>query len=120
MTRKTFTSLEFVLLVLTNVAAWLATAGGTVTSHNAFIFTAASAGVYALARGWAKLNGDPKAWFHTSEFWVSVIGAATAIVGNLQGHVADSTLKLILGALAAAAAVANGLRTPPSQAVGGP
>jgi hypothetical protein len=113
---NTLKSWSFLLLVLTNAAAWLATAGSTVTSHNAFIFTAASAGVYALARGLAKVNADGKPIYQTTEFYVAIIGAATAIAGNLKGHVPDSTLKLLLAGLTAASLVANGLRTPPEQA----
>jgi hypothetical protein len=115
--RATFTSWEFILLVLTNAAAWLATAGNTITSHNAFVFSALSAAVYALARGFAKINADGKPIYATTEFYVAIIGAAAAFVGNLDGHIGDSTLKLLLGALAAASAIANGLRTPPAVAV---
>ena len=109
---QTFKSWEFILLVLTNAAAWLAAAGQNVSQHDAFIFTALSAGVYALARGLAKVNSDGKPIYQTTEFWVAIIGAATAAVGDLQGHVGQHTLALVLAALAAASAIANGLRQP--------
>lgn len=111
---QTFKSLEFILLVLTNVAAWLATTGSTVTTHNAYLFTAASAAVYALSRGLAKVNTDGKPFYLTTEFYVAVIGAAVAFLGASQGHISDTLLKELLAALAAASAIANGLRTPPA------
>lgn len=112
---QTFKSWEFILLVLTNSAAWLATASHDLSPHHAFIATAASAGVYALARGLAKVNSDGKPIYHTTEFYVAVLGAATAVVGDLQGHVGQHTLALLLAGLAAASAVANGLRQPPAK-----
>lgn len=113
--KNTLKSWEFILLVLTNAAAWLAAAGQNVSQRDAFIFTALSAGVYALARGLAKINSDGKPIYLTTEFWVAVIGAITAFVGDLQGHVGQHTLALILAALAAASAIANGLRQPPAN-----
>lgn len=117
MKRSTFTSMEFILLVLTNAAAWLATTGSTVTTHNAWVFSAASAGVYALARGLAKFNADGKPWYMTSEFYVAVLGAVAAVVGASQGHISDTLSKELLALIGAALAVANGLRTPPAEAV---
>jgi peptidoglycan/LPS O-acetylase OafA/YrhL len=111
--------MEFVLLVLTNVAAWLATTGNTVTTHNAWVFSAASAGVYALARGLAKQNTDGKPWYMTSEFYVSILGAAAAVIGASQGHISDTLSKELLAAIGAAMMIANGLRTPPAEAVNG-
>jgi len=112
---NTFRSTEFVLLVLTNAAAWLATTGNTVTSHNAWVFSAASAGVYALARGLAKVNTDGKPFYFTTEFFIAVLGAAAALVGASQGHISDTLMKELLAFIAAATAIANGLRTPPAQ-----
>lgn len=112
---STLRSTEFIILVLTNVAAWLATTGSTVTSHNAWVFSAASAGVYAVARGLAKVNTDGKPIYLTTEFWVSILGAAAAIVGASQGHISDTLMKELLAGIAAATVIANGLRTPPAQ-----
>lgn len=115
----TLRSTEFILLALTNVAAWLATTGNTVSVHNAWLFSAASAGVYALARGLAKVNSDGKPIYETTEFYVSLLGAAAAIVGASQGHISDTLMKELLAGIAAATAIANGLRTPPSQKAAG-
>jgi hypothetical protein len=116
---STFRSTEFILLVLTNVAAWLATTGSTVTTHNAWMFSALSAGVYALARGLAKVNTDGKPIYLTTEFWVALLGAAAALVGASQGHISDTVMKELLAFIAAATAIANGLRTPPSEGSAG-
>jgi 3-mercaptopyruvate sulfurtransferase SseA len=116
--RNTFLSLPFILLVLTNVAAFLATTGNTVTLRNAWIFSALSAGVYALARGLAKWNSDGKPFYATTEFWVAVLGAAAAIVGAASGHIPDSVMKELLAFIAAATVIAEGLRTPPAKALG--
>ena len=111
---STLKSWTFILLVLTNVAAWLATTGNTVTTHNAWVFSAASAGVYALARGLAKLNADGKPFYQTTEFYVSILGAAAAVVGASQGHIGDTLSKELLAFIAAATAIAEGLRQPPA------
>jgi acid phosphatase family membrane protein YuiD len=116
--RNTLFSLPFILLVLTNVAAFLATTGGTVSSHNAWVFAALSAGVYALSRGLAKFNSDGKPFYLTTEFWVAVLGAVGAVVAASQGHISDTLMKELLAFIAAATVIAEGLRTPPSKAVG--
>jgi hypothetical protein len=113
----TLRSWQFLLLVLTNVAAWLATTGSTVTSHNAWVFSAASAGVYALARGLAKVNTDGKPFYFTTEFYVAVLGAAAALVGASQGHISDTLMKELLAGIGAATLIAEGLRQPPAGQV---
>jgi hypothetical protein len=113
----TLRSWQFLLLVLTNVAAWLATTGSTVTSHNAWVFSAASAGVYALARGLSKVNSDGKPFYFTTEFYVAVLGAAAALVGASQGHISDTLMKELLAFIAAAQMIADGLRQPPAGQV---
>lgn len=115
MNRDTFRSTEFILLVLTNVAAWLATTANDVSTHNAWVYSAASAGIYALARGLAKINSDGKPIYLTTEFWVAVLGALAAIVGATQGHVSDHLRNELLAGIAALLAIANGLRTPPAE-----
>lgn len=114
---NTVKSWSFLLLVLTNAAAWLATAGSTVSPKNAVLFSAASAGAYALSRGLAKVNADGRPVYQTTEFWVAILGAATAVVGNLNGTLPDSTMKLVLAALAGLSVVANGLRQKPAEQV---
>jgi hypothetical protein len=118
---STLRSWEFVLLVLTNAAAWLANLAneGNVSNHDAVLISAASAGLYALARGFAKVNTDGKPIYMTTEFWVAILGAATAVAGKLTDTIGPTTTQELLGFIGALTAVANGLRTPPAQAVSG-
>lgn len=118
---STLRSWEFVLLVLTNAAAWLANLADTggVSDHDAVLISAASAGLYALARGFAKVNSDGKPIYMTTEFYVAILGAATAVVAKLDGTIGATTAQELLGFIGALTAVANGLRTPPAQAVSG-
>lgn len=118
---STLRSMEFVLLVLTNVAAWLANLAdvGGVSNHDAVLISAASAGLYALARGLAKVNTDGKPIYMTTEFYVALLGAAAAVVAKLDGTIGATTTQELLGFIGAATAIANGLRTPPVQAVSG-
>lgn len=114
---NTFKSWEFVVLLLTNAAAWLSTTGSTVQTKDAFVFTAVSAGAYALARGFAKFNADGKPFWKTTEFYVVLIGGASAAWAGFQGHISPTAFTEVGAFLTAAAAIANGLRTPPDQAV---
>lgn len=118
---STLRSMEFVLLVLTNVAAWLANVAdvGGVSDHDAVLVSAASAGLYALARGLAKVNTDGKPIYMTTEFYVALLGAAAAVIARTQDTLGPTTTQELLGFIAAATAIANGLRTPPVQAVSG-
>lgn len=103
----------FIVLVLTNVAAFLATLGNTVTMHNAWVYTAVSAGAYALARGFSKFNADSGNFWQTSEFYVVLLGAAGAIVGASSGHISDNLMKELLAGLAAVSMIARGLALNP-------
>lgn len=114
MSLQRFKSLEFILLVLTNLGAWAATAADTLSTRQAVIASTLSVVAYALARGLAKFNADGKPFYFTSEFWIAVLGAAGAGLANLNGTIPDSTLKLALAGVAAATMIANGLRTPPA------
>jgi hypothetical protein len=114
---KTFRSLEFLLLVLTNIAAWLLTFGSTVSPHNAVIFSAASAAVYALARGLAKMNADVRNYWETSEFWIGVIGALIVFIGDLQGVLSDTKVKQLIAGLTFALMIARGLAKAPATQV---
>jgi hypothetical protein len=109
------------LLVLTNAAAWLANLAnvGGVSDHDAVLVSAASAGLYALARGLAKVNTDGKPIYMTTEFWIAILGAATAVIAKMDGTIGATTAQELLGFIGALTAIANGLRTPPVQAVSG-
>lgn len=114
-----FKSLEFWLAVLTAGGAWLAQLADSqrVSAHDAILATAFSAGFYALARGLAKHNADGKPWLFTSEFWGSVIGAATVVVGKLDGSISANLMQELILGLSALTMISNALRTPPAQAV---
>lgn len=114
---KTFKSLEFLLLVVTNLAAWLATFGSTVSPHDAVIFSAVSAAFYALARGLAKFNADTKPYWRTTEFWIGVIAAVIVAVGDLQGVISDNRIKQLIALLTFALMVARGLAKQPATQV---
>ncbi len=116
---STLRSWEFVMLVITNAAAWLADLANTggVSDHDAVLISAASAGLYALARGFAKVNTDGKPIYMTTEFYVAILGAATAVVGKMEGTIGATTAQELLGFIGALTAIANGLRTPPALAV---
>jgi hypothetical protein len=113
-----FKSLEFLLAAVTTLGAWAAqlAGAGNVTPHDAILLTAGSAGFYALARGLAKVNSDGKPFYQTSEFYGALIGAGTAVAGNLTDEISPNTMQIIVGALAALQMVSNGLRTPPAVA----
>jgi hypothetical protein len=110
---STLRSWEFIALVVSNVAMWFATAGETVQTHDAYIFTAVSAGLYALARGFAKQNSDPRDAWKTTEFYVAILGALTAAVGGFKGHISGTTETQLIALLTGLSSIANGLRTPP-------
>ena len=114
-----FKSLEFWIAIAGVIAAWLAQAAssGAVSTHDAILATAASAGFYSLARGLAKLNTDGKAVIFTSEFWGAVIAAATVVVGKLEGDISPNLMQELLLGLGGLAMLANALRTPPAKAV---
>lgn len=116
--RNTFLSLPFILLVLTNLGAFLLTIGQTVSLHNAWIFSALSAGVYAVARGLSKWNSDGKPFYATTEFWIAILGGVAAVIGAASGHIPDATMKELLAFVTFAELIAEGLRTPPAKAVG--
>jgi hypothetical protein len=50
---------EFWLTVVVNVAALLASVANDLPNRYAAIVAAASTGLYALSRGWAKSGGPP-------------------------------------------------------------
>lgn len=109
----TFKTWPFVLLVLSNAAVFLATLGNTVSQHNAWVYAAASAGVYALARGFAKFNTDASNFWQNTEFYVAILGALAAVVGASQGHISDTLMKELLAGIAFASMIARGLALAP-------
>lgn len=111
--RSTFASLEFLLLVLGNVANWVAVAAGTYSGAFGAYLTAASAAVYALARGLAKVNVDGKPYWQTTEFWLAAAGSVPAIVEAFRGEIPAKTYAVVQAAIVALLGVAQGLRKIP-------
>lgn len=116
--RKTLTTWEFVSFVLVSLGAWIAELQGTFTGSEAVILTAAAAGVTALARGYAKQGADVKNWWETTEFFVAVIGAAQAVVAQLNGTISGAVMTLVTSGLGFALAISRGLAKNPLVASG--
>jgi small-conductance mechanosensitive channel len=107
----------FIILVLSNLAAWLATLGSTVSVRNAWMYGALSAGAYALARGFAKFQSDTTNFWQNTEFYVVILGAVSAILGASTGHISDNLMKELLAGLTAVSMIARGLALSPATQV---
>ena len=116
--RKTFRTLEFLLVVVTNVAAWLAALADSIPDRWAVYATAGSGALYALARGFAKLNSDTKDYWHTTEFWVALLSVIPTVLAGIDGTLGTHTTAIVSGIIAAALGIANGVRKQPEVAAG--
>lgn len=115
---NTFRSLEFMLVVVTNLAMWTAAVASSGVGYNsATYWTAGSAGLYALARSLAKFNTDSRPFYLTTEFWMAVAGAAVTSVSGLNSTISPHTYGLLMAALSALLAVGNGLRKAPASQI---
>lgn len=116
---KTFKSLEFLVLVLAAVGPWLANAASTaISNQQALVFNIAAAAVYALARPLAKWKTDVKDYWHTTEFWVFVLGSIAAAVGVAADTLGGVYWGQLQGLLAAAIMIGNAMRKDPMVASG--
>jgi hypothetical protein len=116
---KTFKTLEFYLIVLAAIGPWLANAAmDSVDAQEALTWNVLAAAAYALSRGFAKINTDVKDFWHTSEFWIAVIGSAAAGIGVLNDTLGGTRWAQLQGLLLAAASIANGMRKDPMVATG--
>lgn len=118
MNAKTFRSLEFLLVVLTNGAAWLASAGDWLDPRYATYATAGSVALYALARGLAKFGSDVKDYWRTTEFWLAVLGSAGSMIAAFDNVIPSRQYALIQAVIIAALGIANGMRKQPDVAAG--
>jgi hypothetical protein len=114
---KTFLTSEFLAFALTNVAAWLATLVDWMSPTTATWVSAASAALYALARGLAKLNSDTKDFWNTTEFWALVLGAGITFVSGLADHIGPRGEHLLAGVLGLGLALMQ-FRKQPAVAAG--
>jgi hypothetical protein len=112
--RSTFSSLEFLLLLLGNAAAWLAQLQGSLDTRWAVYASATSVALYALVRGLAKMNVDTKSYWNTTEFWTAIVGSAPAMLAAYQGTISTHTYALIQAGIGAMLAVSQGLRKVPA------
>lgn len=115
---KTFKTLEFLLLVLSNLAGWLLAVADYIPDRWAIYATAASGALYALWRGLAKQNTDVKDYWHTSEFYVALITSLPAVIGAFADTLDAKSYGIIQAAIVAFLGVANGLRKDPMVATG--
>lgn len=110
---KTFRTLEFLLVIVANAAAWAAQITDTLPTRYAVYASAASGAFYALSRGLAKLNEDTKDYWNTTEFWVAILASIPAVVAAAQDIIPATHYALIQGIVAALVAVGAGLRKQP-------
>lgn len=118
MNRQTFTSLEFLLVVLGNVANFLAVVAGSYSGTTAAYLTAASVAGYAIIRGAAKLNSDLKDYWKTTEFWLAILGSIPAAVEAFRSLIPGHTYGVVQAAILLALGIAQGLRKVPAVQAG--
>lgn len=112
--RRTLLSWEFLVLALTNVAAWLAAMAESSVGYNSAVYwTAGSVGVYALVRGLAKVNHDNADWWQQPEFILAILGAAVTSLAALQDVINTHTYGVLMAILTTLTAMGNGLRKVP-------
>lgn len=115
---KTFKTLEFLLLVVSNLAGWLVVLASSLPDRWGIYITAVSGGLYAFARGQAKHNADVKDYWHTTEFYVSLITSAPAIIGAFSNVIDVKTYTVVQGLIVALTGIAMGQRKDPQVAAG--
>lgn len=117
--RRTLLSWEFLVLALTNVAAWLAAMAESSVGYNSAVYwTAGSVGVYALVRGLAKVNHDHGDWWQQSEFLLALLGAGVTSLAALQDVINAHTYGILMAILTTLTALGNGIRKVPAVQVG--
>jgi len=115
---KVFKTLEFLLVVVTNLAAWAAAIGDQIPNRWAVYATVLSGALFALARGLGKQNADTKDYWQTSEFWLALVTAIPGVVAVLADVIQPTTYAVLQGGSAAMVAIAMGLRKDPHVAAG--
>jgi hypothetical protein len=115
---KTFRTLEFLLVVATNIAAWAAALADSIPDRWAVYATAASGALYALARGLAKQNADTKDYWKTTEFWMALVTSIPPAIAAIDGTLGTHAYASVQAAIAAALGIAMGIRKDPQVAAG--
>lgn len=115
---KTFRTLEFLLLVLTNAAGWLLALVDYIPADYAVYATAGSAAVYAIWRGLAKMNADTKDYWHTTEFWVGLAATIPTAIAAFGDVIPANVYGILQATIAAGLGLGAGLRKQPDLAAG--
>jgi hypothetical protein len=115
---KTFRTLEFLLLVLANVSAWLLVIVDYIPGRYGIYATAAAGAGYALWRGLAKVNADTRDYWETTEFWIALLSSAPAIIGAFADTIHPETFGIVQSAIVMLTGIAMGLRKEPNVAAG--
>lgn len=96
---------------ITQIGVILMAFSAFIPANISAILMAVVAGVYIFARGigksGAQYNSSSKPFWHTSEFYVTVLGAIMAIVAGLDGIINPEMAASIMTALTAAYQVAR-------------
>lgn len=115
---KTFKTLEFLLVVLANVAAWLLAVVDYMPTRYAVYATALAGAMYALSRGLAKVNTDVKDYWQTTEFWVAAASSVPAIIAAFADTIGPTTYGIIQTIIVMVTGIMNGARKDPAVATG--
>jgi hypothetical protein len=115
---KTFRTLEFLLLVVSNLAAWLLVIVDYIPDRFGIYASAASGALYGLWRGLAKANADTRDYWHTTEFWVAVLASAPVIIGAFADTIHPTTFGILQTGIIALTGIAMGIRKEPNVAAG--
>jgi hypothetical protein len=115
---KTFKTLEFLLLVLSNVAGWLLVLVDYIPSSWGIYASALSGAGYALWRGFAKMNADTKDYWQTTEFWAAVVTSLPNVIGAFADTINSRTFGIVQSFIVMATGLAMGIRKQPDVAAG--
>jgi hypothetical protein len=115
---KTFRTLEFLLLVLSNVAAWLLVIVDYIPDRYGIYATAAAGAGYAVWRALAKVNADTRNYWETTEFWVAILSSLPIVIGAFADTIDPETFGIVQAAVIGLTGIAMGIRKEPQVAAG--
>lgn len=115
---KTFRSLEFLLVVVANIAGWLLTLTSFMPTEYGVYLTAGSAAVYAIERGLAKMGADTKDYWATTEFWVALVATVPTVIAAFADVIPGNVYGILQATILVGLGIGNGLRKEPMVASG--